>query len=164
MDEARRAQETEEYIDVHTWVFTPSSFFSLIGDLIRLDLFDYTIAGFFAPAANTNEFFVTLRAVEPNDDDRDAVRRTQLGTIPVGDVDLGQSFGAEGITEGVRLLAEQQALMSSQIDRFVDEMTSDVPALRRVIGEKERRIADLTSSTSWRATAPFRWLTSRIRQ
>ena len=49
MAQAHRAQATDSYIDVHCWVFTPRSFFSALSDLVRLDLVDYMVAGFFHP-------------------------------------------------------------------------------------------------------------------
>jgi SAM-dependent methyltransferase len=162
--EARRAQESEAYIDVHCWVFTPSSFFSAIADLVRLDLFDYTIAGFFPPTVKTNEFFVTLRAVQRSGGDRDAHRVIQLASIPFEDADIGLTHDPRDVGARLQMLTQQAAALKTRIDQLLDEREEEVRELRNMMNQKDQRIADLTSSTSWRATAPFRWLTSRVRR
>lgn len=164
LGEARRAEESEAYIDVHCWVFTPSSFFSIVADLIRLDLFDYTIAGFFPPTVGTNEFFVTLRAIGRSGGDRDALRVAQLASVPFAASDLDPNAEPSNVAAELRVLAEGHVELKTRIDQLLNEREAETRELRHLMAEKDQRIADLTSSTSWRATAPFRWLTSRVRR
>jgi SAM-dependent methyltransferase len=159
-----RAQESEAYIDVHCWVFTPSSFFSIIVDLIRLDLFDYTIVGFFPPAVKTNEFFVTLRAVQRSGGDRDAHRLAQLASVPIADSDLGLNADPRDVAAGLQMLTERQVAFQARMDQLLNQRQTETREFRDMMREKDRRIADLTLSTSWQVTAPFRWLASRLRR
>lgn len=53
---------TGEYIDVHSWCFTPSSFSLLIHDLFSLKLIPFQI--FSISSNNTYEFYVTLQKID----------------------------------------------------------------------------------------------------
>jgi hypothetical protein len=44
----------------------------------------------------------------------------------------------------------------------VAELETGIAARERRIAERERRIADLEESTSWKVTAPFRFLGRRL--
>lgn len=57
---AERAHKGE-YIDVHTWVFTPDSFIELMRLLCELGLVHYECTGFHMTEVNDIEFFVWMR-------------------------------------------------------------------------------------------------------
>jgi SAM-dependent methyltransferase len=150
--QASRARESDAYIDVHCWIFTPRSFFSRFADLVRLDLIDYTVAGFFPPVTDTNEFFVSLRAL-PATGDRAAQRVTQLSSIPLDEAGLSVTDDPRDIAAGLGTLTQLLA-----------DKESETQELSEAAAQKDERIADLLSSTSWRVTAPFRWVTRRARR
>lgn len=51
---------TGEYCDVHCWVFTPTSFFELLGEIAAASLLQFEVAEFFETEGC--EFYVSLRA------------------------------------------------------------------------------------------------------
>jgi len=57
---AKTAFETGDYCDVHCWVFTPDSFFELLGEIASADLLKFEIAEFYETEGC--EFYVSLRA------------------------------------------------------------------------------------------------------
>lgn len=57
---AKTAFATGEYCDVHCWVFTPTSFFELLGEIAAADLLKFEVAEFFETEGC--EFYVSLRA------------------------------------------------------------------------------------------------------
>ena len=61
-DTTKAAFESDEYYDVHCWVFTPLSFFKLLEGLAELGLLRFEPIQFYATAGC--EFFVTLKTVE----------------------------------------------------------------------------------------------------
>jgi SAM-dependent methyltransferase len=58
-----RRRNTGDYLDSHTWLFTPESFVEQVGVLARLGLNDFTVAGMSPTAVNDYEFFVTLERI-----------------------------------------------------------------------------------------------------
>jgi len=77
----RDSADSGEFVDVHCHIFTPQSFLSIFGALVRLDLTDFEIAAFVATQVNTLEFHVSLRKVASGTD-RAQVRKAQLASIP----------------------------------------------------------------------------------
>lgn len=59
----RGVVQSDEFVDVHCHVFTPTSFVSLFGALSRLGLSDFDVASWCPTQPNTLEFFVSLRKV-----------------------------------------------------------------------------------------------------
>jgi hypothetical protein len=57
--------ETGDYIDVHCWSFTPSSFADAIHRLVRLDLLRLRLDELIPTPRHALEFYVTLRVPEP---------------------------------------------------------------------------------------------------
>lgn len=78
---ARMAAESEQYLDCHCQVFTPTSFFLLLRGLFELDLIDLRVSQFWATAPNESEFFVALRRLDP-DHNTETKRRLQLDSLP----------------------------------------------------------------------------------
>jgi hypothetical protein len=46
---------------------------------------------------------------------------------------------------------------------LIAQQTQAAEAQERLADERQRQIADLLQSTSWRVTAPLRWLSSKLR-
>ncbi len=61
-DNAKTAFTEDEYCDVHCWVFTPASFFSLLSNLTMMDLLKFEVAQFYE--SEGCEFHVSLRACD----------------------------------------------------------------------------------------------------
>jgi SAM-dependent methyltransferase len=66
LDRCRRMQTSDEFVDVHCHVFTPDSFIGLFEKLARLRLIHYEVAAFVPTEANTLEFYVSLRWLDPS--------------------------------------------------------------------------------------------------
>ncbi len=62
-DLVRSVHEKGIYQDAHCWVFTPSSFLTLIKQATLLDLFPYVLDTFHPTEAKGYEFFAVLRSV-----------------------------------------------------------------------------------------------------
>lgn len=62
---AQTAFTTGDYCDVHCWVFTPDSFFKLLGEIAAADLLKFEIAEFCETEGC--EFYVSLRATDASD-------------------------------------------------------------------------------------------------
>ena len=54
------ALENDKYIDSHCWVFTSSTFISLLKALNEMNLFDFKICRFFGVEENNHEFVIQL--------------------------------------------------------------------------------------------------------
>jgi hypothetical protein len=80
LEACRRMLVSDEFVDVHCHVFTPSSFLRLIEKLARLDLIDYEVAAFHPTELNNFEFYVSLRLLDMSKG-RDAVRDSQLASV-----------------------------------------------------------------------------------
>jgi len=61
-DIAKTAFAKDNYCDVHCWVFTPASFFSLLSELTTMDLLKFEVAQFYETEGC--EFLVSLRAID----------------------------------------------------------------------------------------------------
>ncbi len=75
---AKYSLETDNYVDVHCWVFTPLSLFQLLRTLINLSLFDFKVETF----GDTEgcEFYLSLQALDvKNGNDYQSI---QLKSLP----------------------------------------------------------------------------------
>ena len=61
LEQAQLCLNTDQYMNVHCWVFTPESFLHCIHSLIEMDLFDFEIAFFEPTAIGQGEFFISLK-------------------------------------------------------------------------------------------------------
>lgn len=81
----RKAFDTNQYEDVHCWVFTELSFLELLESLINLDLFDFKIKQFFK--RTEIEFIVSLEAMDLNIDKSERIK-IQLESISKAKKDI----------------------------------------------------------------------------
>jgi hypothetical protein len=54
-------EKTDGYIDVHAWIFTPSSFRSIISTLFSLGLIQLSVERLYPTLRNSNEFYAILK-------------------------------------------------------------------------------------------------------
>ena len=80
LDICRNMQTSNEFVDVHCHVFTPTSFLGLLETLARLDLIDYEVATFVPTERNSFEFHVSLRLLDASAG-RDLLREAQLASV-----------------------------------------------------------------------------------
>ncbi len=82
----RRAalDETGRYIDVHVWLFTPEVLVEQITELGRLGMCDFVVEDIMVTAPNELEFYVALRRIPRDLDERQAqiVRARGLQAVP----------------------------------------------------------------------------------
>jgi SAM-dependent methyltransferase len=130
-------QQTGGYVDVHGAVYTPASVLSLLETTMRLGLLDFEVAEFFSTERNTLEFFVSLRRVSDPSADLDA----RLASIH----DFMHA-------ETARVAAHEAELQA----RLTAERDAAVARERELRLQAEATINAVTSSRSWRLTAPLR--------
>jgi 2-polyprenyl-3-methyl-5-hydroxy-6-metoxy-1,4-benzoquinol methylase len=109
-----------EYHDVHCWVFTPDSFFSLLKTLISANLFDFKVATF--SQTEGCEFFVTLEAMDSTKDETER-QQTQLASLP-SDALLNPAKTINSIDEILLLTTalEQERHHSQVIQKRLEEL------------------------------------------
>ena len=78
---ARRAAETDEYVDVHCWTFTPESFLETLRTLYRLGLTSFRVVEFAATLPNELEFFCAFERL-PRSLTREDRVDVQLASLP----------------------------------------------------------------------------------
>lgn len=69
-------RDSDEYVDTHTFVFTPSSFVELLRNLIDLSLVPFAVSDFDDTAKGEYEFFISLQKIQSKD------RNKALDTLP----------------------------------------------------------------------------------
>jgi SAM-dependent methyltransferase len=108
-----RARDTDPYVDVHGWQFTPSSFELAVTELSALGVVDFSIAHTFP--TDGCEFYATLRrgrAVPASEQELNARRLELLGTMLEELADQAQLLGrgaSPATRSSSRLLAAHSA-------------------------------------------------------
>ncbi|MGQ0615799.1 MAG: methyltransferase domain-containing protein [Acidimicrobiia bacterium] len=78
---ARKASGSQEYVDVHCWVFTPTSFLEVLEKLMELGLLRFRVLAAHDTEPGGDEFYVSLQRLP--DGGTDAERREeQLASLP----------------------------------------------------------------------------------
>lgn len=152
-DTITRVHQADEYIDIHRWVFTPASLRLLISDLRSLGYTDMDIVQI--TPTDSFEFFARL-AVRPRDTDSDA------GVDSADRWALLQKIERE---QAEVALADDLA-RAAQYDELAEHLDEVSSAFRATLAERDalananaeltEKLAAMTSSASWRATAPLR--------
>jgi hypothetical protein len=124
---ARKAADSDEYVDVHCWTFTPDSFVATLRTLFRLGLTSFRVTGFQPTLPNELEFFCALerlpRALSP-----EARTQAQVSSLPaIGDAADRLDDGAH-----VMVLSEREA-------RLVVVKRRATHAARRVLRKLRRQ-------------------------
>ncbi len=128
-----RGSEQAEYIDVHRWKFTPSSFTLLMQDLRDLGYLQMAEAGGFGTTGC--EFFVTLTT-----DARKIERRDRFELLLKTEFEL----------RSVRI-PELDSL-----DINPNPQTTRIARLQKKVAQLKEENRELKRSTSWRVTKPIR--------
>jgi SAM-dependent methyltransferase len=134
-----------QYIDVHCWVFTPSSFAALLADLIDLDLLPYTCVRLYEPERNGDEFLVTLE------------RWTGKSATEKADARATFLYHVQRLDEAeTRQLEEKRKASLEATERDLQAATANVAELRNRVQALEAENAAILSSRSFRITQPLR--------
>jgi hypothetical protein len=184
-EEVELGRRQEQYVDVHHWRFTPTSFRLLLQDLRDLGYHRLAEVGRFDTAGN--EFFITLARtdVAPPREDRLAMllridEELRSAVEPVVTAAELKRSEEEAATESERLkaalAASQQAAQDLRIALSASERTAEdlrialsaservAEDLRIALSASERTLAGVLTSKSWRATVPLRALTHAIKR
>ena len=139
--EALRARDGE-YVDVHTWVLTPQSFFDCLRFLIRLGLFDYRVVHYIPTSPGDLEFFVALERLDPDLEGKEAI---QLESIPL--VESEQRWDRFGFDHALTGTDQVAAKISAVMAELEEERQSG----------PRRWINQLRWSERFRLALPQRW-------
>jgi hypothetical protein len=120
---AQRAAATDDYVDVHCWVFTPQSFLATLRTLFRIGLTSFRVASMTPTAGGEIEFFCALERL-PRALDREERTRLQLASI-----DALPPFDAPAAGSGLRTM-----LVSDKEARLIEAKRRAMKSARRVAG------------------------------
>lgn len=128
----QQARRSNAYIDMHCWVFVPSSFRLIVNALATFGLIGLRELSF---QVNDGEFFVVLST-----------------SAPLTKLDIGALALAAIVEEREALvLAETESLR-----RDLEVTRAGLSAALQRQATEVQHVADITASTSWRLTAPLR--------
>lgn len=138
------ALTTENYHDVHCWVFTPQSCAALMIEAARYGLLDFECAGFCDTPYSSLEFSVFLRPSTDPQAIADSWKRVQHGLAPP----------VPDLSERVAKLKVEVQAKTSELEAANARVAEVECALNAIRGELKAHQA----SKSWRLTAPLRAL------
>jgi SAM-dependent methyltransferase len=130
------AQTTSDYLDTHAWMYTPSSFRLILGDLNEMNLLELREDKF--RDTYGFEFFVTLS-------------RKGAGCA-IGRLELACAANDELALIG-----------APKTQTAVEMQTAEIARLRAALQLAESELLSINRSRSWRLTAPLRALNARLR-
>jgi SAM-dependent methyltransferase len=171
-------EDSSRYLDLHAWRFVPASFELLLLELARLGETDWRIDRI--TAATGCEFFAWLRrggaaaAASLSADDLNARRLlllkqsmlevgSQIGSLLAGEPDLAlvrseMFVSGQAITER----GGQVVTLLTECNRRVADLEAQLTAANARTEDAVRERHTILNSTAWRATAPFRRLSSAL--
>ena len=127
-----QARSSDAYIDMHCWVFVPSSFRLVINALAAFGLIGLRELSF---QINDGEFFAVLSTSAP------------LAELNIGALALAA------------LAEEREALVLTETEGLLRDLEwtrAELSAALQRHAAEAQRVIDITASTSWRVTAPLR--------
>ncbi len=107
----------ETYIDTHCSVYTPESFLDITRELTRLKLINFEICNFIDTQEYELEFFVTLRKIKVNDENKDRIIK-KIPKIKNYNIDTVRQIELEGKNE---LLSREVELLKNSLSWRVTE-------------------------------------------
>jgi SAM-dependent methyltransferase len=186
-EEVERGRRQDEYVDVHRWMFTPTSFRLLLQDLRDLGYVGLAEVGGFDTAGC--EFFITLARtqVPPPREDRltmllridQELRSAVEPVVPAAELQRHDEAAAAEL-EGLRAAsaAELQrhdeaaaaeleglrAASAAELQRHDEAAAAELEGLRAALSECEQTLTGVLTSNSWRVTGPLRALSLVLRR
>ena len=146
-----RCEETKDttYRDVHCWIFTPSSFRLLMDDSSFLGLSPFEVAE--VNEGTGGEFYAHLRNVghrnyTAEQTTRHYAKRQQLL----------HAVGNECSYNSVALYRTRKSVQ--ELEDLIAQLRANIADVQTSIDDRQAQIDDLHLSTSWKITAPLRWL------
>lgn len=169
---ANDALKTNNYHDVHCWVFIPESFAGLMLQCANLGLLDLECTAFEDSLHNTLEFTVFLHPTN----DRDAVVKswdTMQRMIKKNHVPPRSEKNFQAIKDSLG----QMSILSNKCERQIYEQGLLINNLHNLLAQTEQINAELSSllsvsraevasyanSTSWKITKPLRKIMDLVR-
>jgi Uncharacterized protein conserved in bacteria len=144
MSMVQDALTTENYHDVHCWVFTPQSCAALMIEAARYGLLDFECAGFCDTPCNSLEFSVFLRPSTDPEAIADSWKRVQ-----------------DGLTPPMPDLSERVAKLKVEVQAKtlgLEAANARVAEVERALNAARDQLKAHQTSKSWRLTAPLRAL------
>lgn len=146
-----------EYHDTHCWTFTPTSFRLIIEAAHFLQLCPFEVIE--VSENNGLEFYAHLRnigyAAISRDEDVEEFYKRRYSLLHAA-----HSEAASNTLESLRLRAEIERTKS--VAANLAHRCADLDARVALLAAAEAQVAALKASSSWRLTAPLRWMKSRI--
>lgn len=146
---AQSTIHTEDYHDVHCWVFTPASFARLMGTMVEHDLIDLECHEFRDTQTDTIEFTVFLR----RSTDRSAAVSSWSRIVDATSHVVDATSHVDDVTNHVVAAAS----------RFDEPDRSYLDILQTALAHTTSELDAIKRSSSWRVTAPLRYIASVLR-
>jgi hypothetical protein len=124
---ARKAADSDEYVDVHCWTFTPDVFVATLRTLFRLGLTSFRVVRFTPTLSNELEFFCALERL-PRSLAPDQRMEAQLASLPVID------RCADGLDDGTHAM-----VLSGREVRLIEAKRRAATAVRKVLDKVRRQ-------------------------
>jgi hypothetical protein len=124
---ARRAADSDDYVDVHCWTFTPASFLATLRTLFRLGLTSFRVIEFTPTLPNELEFFCALERL-PRALDRAQRVVVQLASLPASSDDEHR------LDDGTQVM-----VLSALEVRLVEAKRRALTTLRRLVARPRKR-------------------------
>lgn len=107
LDWARKATDPQEYLDVHCWVFTPTSFLDVLRQLMELGLLPFRVLAVHATEPGGDEFYVSLQLLGDGGT-ADERRRLQLASLPPRASSVAGPGGQADPAHGIPMLLSRR--------------------------------------------------------